>query len=801
MQPSQQFNVPAQVFATRPISDVRAECSPLVLNFFPANFSSETMTCFCGLWSDADAAESIRKANSGTVTWRDRENGRVLYVWHPDGILTNKPTGFSEVSVTLHESPQLFQRLLTDAVERRLGGLGFTRKGAGFVNYSKPSLLASIPALASADRRIGIYPKILIDVLFTKTALNNLVMGLVVDVVYTTRMDLSAAEWVAAGIGSELPGKYVILLPDSPEAKLHPDCVNRVIGQIDGMRGNHCVLLDLREPSLAQLPLTSVAPEPTRVNLIAYLSARCAHAYAIHAKSLAHKLRELVQPKSRHRLTSALVHDRLQGANTEQGIQVLPNMFVKFGAMQNVGGDDFPARRFVEPEYSFDSAGEKYSKRVDVGLKRYGPYDYHQQRMRPLRLLVVMPTENKGEVSVAIEKLLNGVRTQQDVFAGLKAMYRLSRLEVVSAYCEPTSAAPMKGYAEAVTSAMSQASDLVGRLSKSDLVLVVISSAHRKLPNSENPYLQTKALALVLDGTPTQAITIEKLRHVDYDLQYILNTMALACYAKLGGTSHVLKLPATAPDGPIEFVFGVGRALNRQGRFGRRQETIGFATVFRANGEYLYNDSTPYCDESAYERSLEATIRRTVEKLAAFEQLSRGSAIRLIFHVPRRPGQREAKAILNAVGKLPEFAVEFALLHVNDDHNVQLFDVEDSPRQQLENQGKVEAHIPARGWSVHLGPRERLLTFIGPAQYRGQGTPAPLRITLDKRSTFRDLEYLSQQLFLMSFMNVGSLNPGAVPVTIAYAERLAHLTGNLRGVQQWTVDLIQTKLSRRLWFI
>jgi hypothetical protein len=53
----------------------------------------------------------------------------------------------------------------------------------------------------------------------------------------------------------------------------------------------------------------------------------------------------------------------------------------------------------------------------------------------------------------------------------------------------------------------------------------------------------------------------------------------------------------------------------------------------------------------------------------------------------------------------------------------------------------------------------------------------------------------------MSFMNVGSLNPGAVPVTIAYAERLAHLTGNLRGVQQWTVDLIQTKLSRRLWFV
>jgi hypothetical protein len=416
--------------------------------------------------------------------------------------------------------------------------------------------------------------------------------------------------------------------------------VNKVLGQIDGIRGNACVLLDLREPSLAQLPLTSVAPEPTRANLNTYLSARCSHAYAVHAKSLAIKLRELVQPESRHRLASALVHDRLQAAHPERGIPILPNIFVKFGVMQSIGSEHFPARRFVEPEFSFDSAGDKYAKRVDTGLKKHGPYDYHQQRSRSFRVLVVVPTENKGEVSVAIEKLLNGVRTQQDVFAGLKAMYRLSRLEVVSTYCESASGAPMKRYAEAVTSAISQASDRVGLHSKFDVVLVVISSLHRKLPNSENPYLQTKALALVLDGTPTQAITIEKLRHKDYDLQYILNTMSLACYAKIGGTSHVLKLPGTAPDGPTELVFGVGRALNRQGRFGRRDETIGFATVFRANGEYLYNDSTPYCDESAYERALEATIRRTVEKVAAFEQLSRGSAIRLIFHVPRRPGQR-----------------------------------------------------------------------------------------------------------------------------------------------------------------
>jgi hypothetical protein len=50
-------------------------------------------------------------------------------------------------------------------------------------------------------------------------------------------------------------------------------------------------------------------------------------------------------------------------------------------------------------------------------------------------------------------------------------------------------------------------------------------------------------------------------------------------------------------------------------------------------------------------------------------------------------------------------------------------------------------------------------------------------------------------------MNARSLNPGITPVTISYAEQIADLTGHLRSVQKWTVELIQQKLARRLWFI
>src|SRR5580692_9094969 len=136
MQPSVHFNATAPVFPAPPFKDERTEHSPLVLNLFPATFSSETVTCLCGPWSDPDGADSIREAYPGALTWRDRDDGRALYLWHPEESLPGKPLGFNEVTVALEESPQFFQRLLTDGVERGLTGLGFTRKGSGFVNYS-----------------------------------------------------------------------------------------------------------------------------------------------------------------------------------------------------------------------------------------------------------------------------------------------------------------------------------------------------------------------------------------------------------------------------------------------------------------------------------------------------------------------------------------------------------------------------------------------------------------------------------------------------------------------------------------
>jgi hypothetical protein len=796
-----------------PVATSRPGAAAPVLNMFPIALNTSSVTVWAGRWIDG-LDDDLRARHSGLTTWRDTDDGNRLYVWNPTTMLPETsagvPAGFQEVTVTLEESPQLFERLITDAVEKRLAEIGFAPKGGGWVNYGKGSLLAAAPALASALARgqrpnIGIYPKIIVEVFFTRDASERLSLGLVVDVLYTTRMDVTAAEWVAAGLTNEVRGKYVLLLEQAPEAQRHPTCAGRVVGRIDAVRDDRCVLSDRREPTLVELPLTSVAPEPTRANLACYLAARYEEAYQKGEKPLAAKLRELVRPAKRQELADALVMRRIEqddGPYASDGLSIMPGVTARFSAMAPTDADTFPVRRLTDPEYSFDRAGKKYARRVDVGLKDYGPYDQQVKRQSRLRLLVVALEENKGDVRVALQRLLGGVQTDKHVFTGLKAMYRLENLEVSYAFAPMQAGAPMKRYSEALTRALQEAPTPPPGEPRFHLVLTVTHDAFHALPDSENPYYQTKVLALITEGVPTQAITVEKLRQREADLQYILNTMSVAMYAKLGGVSHVLKLPVDDASAPTELIFGIGRSMRRVGRFGEAEETIGFATVFRANGEYLYNDCTPYCDKASYEGALEDTIRRSVEKVAAFEALPDGAPLRLIFHVPRRPGGHEKRPILNAVRKLPRFKVEFALIHVNDDHRLQVFDLGNTNPRTGAGRPRPEALLlPPRGLAVRLGPRERLVTFIGVDQYRGNGSPSPLRITLDKESTFKDLDYLTQQLFWLSFMNAGTLNPGVAPVTITYAERVAYLTGRLRAVQSWTVELIKQKLGRALWFV
>lgn len=756
----------------------------ILLNFFPATFSHETVSVWMGVWTDKESAAALRERHPGLETWRD---GKHLFAWHPTEPLPDKFDELSQVTVRFVENPRLFRRLADGAVRRKLAAAGFTKQGMrSFVNYGKGSLLAEIPSLANVTTNLGIYPRVVVRTWLVEENDRTPLCGLVVDVLYKTKVDISLQEWLEAGAITDPVGEDVILLSTAPEALSHPRSAGRVVGALAGIRGATAVLRDSRIEGVTELALSSVALYPTRYTLERYLSARFAREFSSARDALHARLAALVQPAKRLERIRLLKEKRLQPAG-EPPLAILPGVSVTFGDLAVAGSSRLPYQTLQPPEYNFDRAGDKRAKRVDDGLKRYGPFDSHGTTSKDLTLLVVAPAELQGQVERAVQYLTEGIPTSS-VFDGLRRMYRLPRLQVRSVYAAVDDNQPMAGYAAAVRRA------LVANSHDFAAALVVIRERYRTLPDSENPYYQTKAQLLTVAKLPTQSVTIEKLRAPESSLQYVLNTLALALYAKMGGVSHVLRAGASNP-AATELVFGVGRAFTTPNRSApTREETIGFATVFRANGEYLYNDCTPYCKGDDYEVALEETILRAVASVAAYEGVEDGAEIRLVFHVPRSPGSRERSPIINAVRKLPRYNVKFALLHVNADHQLNLFQV--APPGD-----SATPTLPPRGISITTGQAERLVTFVGPKQYRKQGMPVPLLLTLDGESTFTDIDYLTQQLYLFSFMSAASLNPGIKPATIAYAERLATLTGHLRGVAQWTVDLITKELTHRLWFI
>jgi argonaute-like protein implicated in RNA metabolism and viral defense len=296
---------------------------------------------------------------------------------------------------------------------------------------------------------------------------------------------------------------------------------------------------------------------------------------------------------------------------------------------------------------------------------------------------------------------------------------------------------------------------------------------------------------MLSQGIPVQEVKIETLRKPLDTLPYVLNNIGLACYAKLGGTPYVLRAEEVVRK---ELVIGIGRAIDRDTRLAEGKPVIGFTTVFKSNGDFLLSNCTPYCAFEDYQQQLEDVIVSSVERVAEQEGYEEGEEVRIIFHVFKRTGKRENNAVLRGLERLRRYRIEYSLLHVNDTHLFLMFD-------RTNGQGKEADYVAPRGVAIELGPRERLVNLFGPKQYLGRGFPSPLRLTLDNCSTFRDINYLSQQLFEFSFMSWRGFNPAIGPATLLYSEWIAQLNSKLRKVPNWNQHMLTTLLADKRWFL
>jgi len=465
------------------------------------------------------------------------------------------------------------------------------------------------------------------------------------------------------------------------------------------------------------------------------------------------------------------------------------------------GTDVGAYRQFPKPYFVFDAARSKTDTWHNRGLQEHGPFDTESFATKHPRVAIVAPREYQGDVEVFLRKFRDGVPKSKVFLQGFVRKYHLNACTFEFELFDP-GARPAVDYREACLRALR--ADL-----KPDMAFVIIEERHRQLHGDDDPYLVSKS-TFMSQGVPVQEIEIETIQvppRLENSIQYALDNIGLAAYAKLGGIPFVM---AATSGLAHELVIGIGSATLRDGRLTGVERVVGITTVFSADGNYLLYNSSREVDFEDYPDELLSTLRVAVDQIRLRNAWQPGDSIRLIFHVFKPLKDVEAQAVKRLVsGLADQFKVEFAFLHVSEDHDWLLFDkaslgVKDWAIADQHLRGRMKGeYVPERGYAVPLSKSEILLSVTGPSQLKSplHGAPRPLVLHLHRESTFTSLEYLAGQLYRFTSLSWRTFLPGSQPVTILYSERIATLLGNLRHVRNWNPDVLATTLRGSRWFL
>lgn len=695
--------------------------------------------------------------------WEMVRSGTCLYCW---SLTTGDepPVEWEPAIVTAREMPRVFWRVLERGLVRHVLAGGFTGpfgKGRMLLEAGRDLLPGPRAGLLSA---VSLHPAFTFE-LIRHAELPPLERFVVIGSRTAWRIRASVAELEAEGINCAGFGVRLEGAGSAPYGTME----GRVAGTLSGIDGEDALLAEPRDPEITRLPARLLFPEASHLNvrrILDVLSPGTWHIWADHEERSARPKVELGRVRS-------LVDDLVAAGP----IVVGPGLSAAV-SREPSASHYFPVTHAPLPRLIFDFAAKQGDDLPTRGLKRYGPYD-SAGITRP-RFLVIGPKACQGIAHTFFSELAKGCPSPEPskaylAFDGFKNLFQVAGIEWSFDFFEGEPSAA--NYRRALLKKL-------GSDGRPDLVLVVLHEADKALPEVDDPYCVTKAVALGL-GIPVSALTAEDMAN-DRQRAFILGNVALQAFAKMGGTPYVLAAEATDR---TELIIGVGRADVVTSRFSRRR-LLGYASVFRANGDYLLATVRPFDRPTAYEAELEVAVKDSLREAIAREGIPSGGKLRLTFHLAKKPGQRlDIAPVEAALRTFPEYDVETAFVHVSDSHGWLVVD-------QGERTG-----VPARGTMIQIGPRERLLAVVGANQYLGRGTPTPLRIDLDRRSTYGDVDAAARQVFGFTAVTWRGFNVSAKPVTIQYAELACELAGRLEGLDGWNSTALDVSLRDRRWFL
>jgi len=448
--------------------------------------------------------------------------------------------------------------------------------------------------------------------------------------------------------------------------------------------------------------------------------------------------------------------------------------------------------------YVFDPSGTKTQTWHDKGMDDFGPYSAPTFTPTRPRICVVCQRDHKGRIEQFIRKFLRGIvapGSRRSPFA--KGFIRKYVLEDAKPDFYEAQGASAVAYQKAVWRAIEAQTE---RGFRYDLALVETEERFHDLHGATNPYLVTKA-EFMSHQIPVQEFEIETTDIPDGRLQYVLNNMGLATYAKLGGVPWLVRahLPLAH-----ELVIGMGSAHVGDGRLCDTERVVGITTVFSGDGNYCVSTLSRAVSFDTYETELLNSLKNTIGRLSRSMNWQPKEHIRLVFHAFKPFKEAEEMAVKALIATLGDYDVEYAFLHVVEDHPLLLFDEAQKGESAYDGKGGVKGVCaPTRGRFLRLSGHEVLITLTGPKEVKqaSDGLPRPILLRLGRGSTFNDMTYLTRQVNTFASHSWRSYFPSPLPVTILYSELIARLLGHLSTLPQWNPAQMFGRIGEGRWFL
>ena len=726
----------------------------ITLNAFPLEVPKDSVDA-CVVPYSKEQYDELKSGQS--LPYTARRLGDEILVFSADG---DYPVEGKLTTIDLDENHGLFCYLAKDGLKRHLLSLG--REVFGFFPIELLSSKAEDDLLApiiGADYPFQILVKYQIDTRNVKG-----VPCLVIDCSTRRRATQNCDYFVQHGF--DLRGRYVV------EQK---DGYRKLLGEVASVTPDSLDVTDLDGESHT-IAVQEAFLEASIRNFDDYIQ----HTHGARRDGIVEQIRTTVSTFNGGEEKKKRI-DALKAYFKSKGITLIDGKLVTIKDANNIQGMCGQQDR---PVFVFNDNGE--ATWAEKGFTQYGPYTKRTFDRNDPSICVICAKHDKGSVEQFVRRFLKGMPGSKYFRSGLEGKFSVgtSRVEVFT-----TESDDVAGYKAAIDQALKQKVEEGARW---DLALVQVRESFKKLDVIDNPYYWGKNL-FFLHQVPVQDFTIELLDQSDYSLGFSLNNMALACYAKMGGIPWLLK---SSPTLSHELVVGIGSANIGQGR-GCNQRIMGITTVFSGDGSYIVSNTSKAVSPDAYCDALTAILDETIEKIKKRMNWQNGDTIRLVFHASvKKFNKDEIQAVRSVVDKYRDYKVEYAFLKISEDHGLHMFDAATA------NQDKG-CLAPPRGKFLSLSKYETLIYLIGQRELRQatDGHPRGLILNIHRDSSFKDIKYLTTQLYNFSSHSWRSYFPNPMPVTISYSDLIAKNLGWLNQLPGWNDSIMIGKIGQSQWFL